>query len=50
MPHLYAVSKGLAQGDKIIIEGIRKVNENDKIKFTFVQPKKVISNLKLYAE
>ena len=50
LPHLYAVSKGLAQGDKIIIEGIRKVNENDKIKFTFVQPKKVISNLKLYAE
>jgi membrane fusion protein, multidrug efflux system len=50
IPHLYAVSEGLSEGDKIILEGLRKVNENDKIKYKFVQPKKAISELDLYAE
>jgi membrane fusion protein, multidrug efflux system len=50
MPHLYAVSSGLQIGDKILLEGLRKVKENQKIKFDFEEPAKVISNLSLYAE
>ncbi len=50
LPHLYVVTEGLSKGDKIVLEGIRKVNNNDRIKYTFVQPKKAISGLELYAE
>ncbi len=50
IPHLYVVTEGLSEGDKIVLEGLRKINENDKIKYKFVQPKKAISELDLYAE
>lgn len=50
IPHLYAVTEGLVEGDKIVLEGLRKINENDKIKYKFIQPKKAISELDLYAE
>lgn len=50
MSHIYVITSGLKEGDKIILDGLRKVNEKDKIKFTFVQPKKAISDLELYAE
>lgn len=50
LPHLFAVTEGLKEGDKIVLEGLRKINEKDKIKYKFVQPKKAISELDLYAE
>ena len=31
MPHLYAVTDGLKENDKILVEGLRKVKNNDKI-------------------
>ena len=50
LPHLYAVSSGLEEGDKILLEGLRKVKENQKIKYKFEEPAKVITHLGLYAE
>ena len=50
MEDLYIVSGGLAATDKILLEGIRKVKENDKISYDYKQPKTVISELKLHAE
>jgi len=50
MPHLYAVSKGLKEDDKILLDGLRKVNNGDKIHFTFRDPASVLSELELYAE
>lgn len=50
MPHLYAVTKGLKEGDKILLDGLRKVSDGDKIHFTFRDPSKVLSELELYAE
>lgn len=50
LPHLYAVNSGLEEGDKILLEGLRKVHENEKIKFKMVAPKKALSELNLYAE
>lgn len=50
IPHLYVVTEGLSEGDKIVLDGLRKINENDKIKYTFIQPKKAMSGLDLYAE
>ncbi|MCP9768595.1 efflux RND transporter periplasmic adaptor subunit [Lacihabitans sp. LS3-19] len=50
MPHLYAVASGLSTGDKILLEGLRKVKENEKIEFKFENPSEVITHLGLYAE
>jgi membrane fusion protein, multidrug efflux system len=47
---LYAVSDGLSENDKILLEGLRKVRDNDKIAYDFEEPGKVISSLKVYAE
>jgi membrane fusion protein (multidrug efflux system) len=33
MPHIYAVSAGIKPTDKILVEGIRKVKNGDKIQF-----------------
>ncbi len=49
LPHLYAVS-GISVNDKILLEGLRQVKENEKIHAKFHQPEQVISNLELYAE
>lgn len=47
---LYAVSDGLSENDKILLEGLRKVRDNDKIAYDYQEPVKVISSLKVYAE
>lgn len=48
--HLFIVTEGLKEGDKILLEGLRKVNDKDKIKCHYVTPKKALSELELYAE
>ena len=50
MPHIFVVRTGLNKDDKILLEGLRQVRENEKIQYTFVKPESVISNLSLYAE
>jgi membrane fusion protein (multidrug efflux system) len=50
LPHIFVVKSGLAKTDKILLEGLRQVHENEKIHAKFVQPDSVISNLSLYAE
>jgi membrane fusion protein, multidrug efflux system len=45
LPHLYAVTDGLQESDKILLDGLRKVKNNDKIKFDFVNPRTVLSSL-----
>lgn len=51
MPHIYTVTSGLETTDKILIDGLRKVQNNDKIKTEFVDPHKVILELnQLHAE
>jgi membrane fusion protein, multidrug efflux system len=50
LPHIFVVQDGLKEGDKILLEGLRQVRENEKIAYTFAQPDSVISNLGLYAE
>jgi membrane fusion protein (multidrug efflux system) len=50
LPHIYVVQKGLAETDKILLEGLRLVRENEKIQYKFVDPKAVVSHLGLYAE
>ncbi|MFN8356028.1 MAG: efflux RND transporter periplasmic adaptor subunit [Spirosomataceae bacterium] len=50
LPHIFVVKKGLNPTDKILLEGLRQVRENEKIQYTFQEPKSVISHLSLYAE
>ena len=50
MEDLYVVTAGLAENEKILLEGLRKVKENDKIAYEYEEPKSVISHLKLHAE
>jgi membrane fusion protein (multidrug efflux system) len=33
--------------DKILLEGVQKVKEDDKIKYEYVSPKEVITHLRL---
>ena len=50
LPHIFAVSHGLQKDDKILLEGLRQVRENQKISYKFQKPDSVISHLSLYAE
>lgn len=50
MPHVFAVKSGLKKDDKILLEGLRQVHENQKIASKFEQPQLVMSHLSLYAE
>jgi len=50
LPHLYAVSGGLSLEDKILLEGLRKVRNNDKIEFEHQAPEEVFKSLELHAE
>jgi len=50
LPHIFAIKSGLKEDDKILIEGLRQVRENEKIEFKMMPPDSVISHLSLYAE
>ncbi|MDQ1096886.1 MULTISPECIES: efflux RND transporter periplasmic adaptor subunit [Chryseobacterium] len=50
LPHIYVVASGLGKDDRILLDGLRLVQENQKINSRFQKPEKVMSNLDLYAE
>ncbi|WP_348810718.1 efflux RND transporter periplasmic adaptor subunit [Flavobacterium maritimum] len=50
MPDLYVVNTGITADDKILLDGIQKANDNDKIKYDYLNPKEVLSHLRLKAE
>ncbi|MGE0568330.1 MAG: efflux RND transporter periplasmic adaptor subunit [Bacteroidia bacterium] len=50
IPDLYIIKDGINKNDKILVEGIRKVKDGDKINFEYENPKKVLTSLKIYVE
>lgn len=50
LPHLFVISGGLSLDDKILLEGLRLVKENEKIGYRLEKPEQVLSHLELYAE
>ncbi len=50
LPHIFVVRSGLTKNDKILLEGLRQVKENQKIQYKFEQPNSVLAHLELYAE
>lgn len=51
MPHIYSVSKGIAEGDRILVEGLRKVKNDQKIQADFIDMTVILKELNnLHAE
>jgi len=51
LPHLYAVIDGLKETDKILVEGLRKVKNNDEISYNMLSQKQILAELnQLHAE
>jgi membrane fusion protein, multidrug efflux system len=50
IPDLYSVSSGLSENEKILLEGIRKVRNGDKITYEYEDAKHVLPRLKVYVE
>jgi membrane fusion protein (multidrug efflux system) len=51
VPHLYAVTSGLQENDKILVEGLRKVKNGDKIACDFHPQRQILRDLAhLHAE
>ncbi len=50
LPDLYVVKSGISATDKILLDGIQKVKDDDKIKYEYLKPADVLSGLKLHAE
>ena len=50
MPDLFVISGGVSENDKILLEGLRKVKDDDKIAFDFEKPEITLSHLKLATE
>lgn len=50
LPHIYEVIEGIKESDKILLEGLRKVRDGEKITAEYVAPANVLNHLDLYAE
>ena len=49
-PYVFIVKSGLKANDKVLLEGLRKVHNGQKIEMTMQSPEKVITQLNLHAE
>jgi membrane fusion protein, multidrug efflux system len=50
LPDLYVVRSGLSADDKILLDGVQKAKDDDKISSVYKKPADVIASLKLKAE
>lgn len=50
MPDLYIINAGLDETEKILLEGLRKVRDKEKIAYEYEKADTVISQLRVYAE
>ena len=50
MPDLYVIKSGITGTDRILLEGLRKVKDGDKVRYDYRAPQAVISHLKVYSE
>lgn len=47
LPDIYVVDSGLDVNDKILLEGVQNAKDDDKIKYTYTDPKNVMAGLQL---
>ncbi|HMC96662.1 MAG TPA: hypothetical protein VKG92_03355, partial [Flavobacteriales bacterium] len=50
LQHLFVVDHGLEQDDHILLEGLRKVKDKEKVGYEFAPADSVMKHLDLYAE
>jgi membrane fusion protein (multidrug efflux system) len=50
LPHLYVVNGGLAESDKILIDGLRKVRDGNEVAVQYQPPSEVFASLELPVE
>lgn len=50
MTDLYAITEGLTDKDRILLEGLRNVKNNEKISYRYEEPTSVIAHLNLPSE
>lgn len=50
MPDLYVVDSGITANERIVLDGIQKANDKDKIHYDYLDPKGVLAQLRLKAE
>ena len=50
LPHLYIVESGITASEKILIEGLRKVHDGEKIHFQYENPGDIVAQLELPAQ
>jgi len=50
LPDLYVVGSGLSADDRILLEGVQKVRDDDVVRFDLKEPREVIAKLRLKAE
>lgn len=50
LPDVYVIASGISGDDKILLEGVQKVKDDQKVQVKFQDPKKVLQSLKLKAE
>jgi membrane fusion protein (multidrug efflux system) len=50
LQHLFVVTEGLKKDDRILLEGLRKVKDKDRVEVEFIAPDSVVKHLDLYAE
>lgn len=49
MPDIYLVKSGISENDKILIDGVQKVKDNDKINVDYQKPEDVLKHLRYKA-
>ncbi|MBL9102953.1 MAG: efflux RND transporter periplasmic adaptor subunit [Myxococcales bacterium] len=50
LPHVFVVEEGLADTDRVLLEGLRKVQDGKHIEVKFEEPAAVFAELKYHAE
>ncbi len=50
LPDLYIVGSGLSVDDRILLEGVQKVKDDEVVRFAMKDPRDVLSSLRLKAE
>ncbi|PWA04091.1 efflux RND transporter periplasmic adaptor subunit [Flavobacterium psychrotolerans] len=49
LPDLYIVKSGISATDKFLLEGVQNAKDDDKIKYDYLKPQEVLTNLKIQA-
>jgi membrane fusion protein (multidrug efflux system) len=50
LQHLFVVNDGLKEGDRFLLEGLRKVKDDMHVQYALLAPDPVVHHLDLYAE